>query len=77
MKALELIGDIDERHRLLATVPRDLPPGPVRLIVLLPEEDQTGTHWSLGIAREWSAELADNSQDIYTLDDGLPVNAPR
>ena len=77
MKALELIGDIDERHRLSATVPQDLPPGPVRLIVLLPEEDEMGTHWSAGIPREWSADLADSRQDIYTMDDGLPVSAPR
>lgn len=77
MKALELIGDIDERHRLLATVPPDLAPGPVRVIVLLPEEDETGRRWSEGIAREWSAELADTAQDIYTINDGLPMNAPR
>jgi hypothetical protein len=38
MKAIELIGDIDEEHRLQARVPEDLPIGPVRLIVLLPDE---------------------------------------
>ena len=43
MKAIELVGDIDSEHRLLAQVPPDLPAGPVRLIVLLPEEDDAGT----------------------------------
>jgi len=42
MKAIELVGDIDEQHRLRADVPKDLPAGPVRLIVLLPEEDDAG-----------------------------------
>jgi hypothetical protein len=76
-KAIELVGDIDEQHRLRAQVPEELPAGPVRLIVLLPDEDDTGNVWANGIAREWSAELSDPTQDIYTLDDGQPVNAPR
>jgi len=42
MKAIELIGDIDAQHRLRAAVPEELPVGPVRLIVLLSEEDASG-----------------------------------
>jgi len=70
MKAIELLGNIDEQHRLRAQVPEGLPAGPVRVIVLLPEEDDAGLSWSQGIAREWSDELSDARQDIYTLDDG-------
>ena len=77
MKAIELIGDIDDQHGLHAQVPKDLPPGQVRLIVLLPGEDEAGGMWAPGIAAEWSAELQDPREDIYTLDDGQPVNAPR
>jgi len=77
MKAIELVGDIDEEHRLQADVPAEVPPGPVRLIVLLPDEDEAGTAWPQGVAREWSDELRDSRQDLYTLDDGQPVNAPR
>ena len=77
MKAIELVGDIDDQHRLRAQVPEELPTGPVRVIVLLPEEDQAGIAWARGVAREWSEELSDPKQDIYTLDDGQPVNAPR
>jgi hypothetical protein len=77
MKAIELIGDIDEQHRLQARVPEELPPGPVRLIVLVPDEDETGAAWSHGIASEWADDLRDVRQDIYTLQDGHPVNAPR
>ena len=77
MKAIELIGDIDEQHRLHAQVPTDVPSGQVRLILLLPGEDDAGSLWADGIAAEWSAELADPQEDIYTLDDGQPVNAAR
>lgn len=75
MKAIELVGDIDDQHRLNAQVPEELPVGPVRLIVFLPEEDAAGSAWTRGIAREWADELADSREDIYTLDDGQPVNA--
>jgi hypothetical protein len=77
MKAIELTGDIDKEHRLQARVPEDLPVGPVRLIFLLPEEDESGAAWKQGVAKEWTDELRDKRQDIYTLEDGQPMNAPR
>ena len=77
MKAIELIGDIDEHHRLRASVPEELPAGPVRLIVLLSEEDEAGTVWDRGVAQEWAAELSDSRQDIYTLADGQIIDAAR
>ena len=76
-KAFELIGDIDEQHRWQAQVPAALPAGPVRLIVLLPQEDEPGIAWAQGITKEWADELGDTRQDIYTLEDGQAVNAPR
>jgi hypothetical protein len=77
MKAIELTGDIDDQHRLRAKVPNDLPAGPVRLIVLLPEEDAAGAGWEVGVATAWASELKDPRQDIYTMEDGQPVNAAR
>ena len=77
MKAIELVGDIDEQHRLKAQVPEEFPVGPVRVIVLIPEEDEAGPAWTRGVAKEWADELADSREDIYTLDDGQPVNAAR
>lgn len=74
MRAVELIGKVDERHRLQVQVPETLPPGPVRIIVLIPEEDEAGLAWMQGIAREWAAELSDPQEDIYTLEDGKPVD---
>ena len=49
MKAIELIGDIDEQHRLHAQVPTEVPAGQVRLIVFLPGEDDAGSLWADGI----------------------------
>ncbi len=77
MKAIELTGAIDDQHRLQAHVPEELPPGPVRLIVLLPEEDEAGGAWAQGIAKEWADELGDVRQDIYSLENEPPINAPR
>ena len=77
MKAIELIGDIDEQHRLRASVPEELPAGPVRLIVLFSEEDEAGTVWARGLAREWADELSDSRQDLYTLADGQLIDAAR
>jgi hypothetical protein len=77
MNAIELIGDIDDQHQLHAQVPKELLTGQVRLIVLLSGEDEAGGMWAHGIAAEWSAQVQDPREDMYTLDDGQPVNAPR
>jgi hypothetical protein len=77
MQAIELVGTIDEQHRLRAQVPPELPAGPVRLIVLLPDEDDAGVAWAQGVSGEWLEELRDSRQDVYTLEDGQAVNAPR
>jgi hypothetical protein len=77
MKSIEVVGAIDEHHRLRAQVPAGFPAGPVRFIVLLPDEDDAGVAWAQGVGTEWPDELRDSSQDIYTLEDGEAVNAPR
>lgn len=76
MKAIEVIGDVDEHHRLHAHVPSEIPAGQVRVIVFLPGDDEAVTAWATGMS-EWSVELSDSREDIYTLNDGLPVNATR
>ena len=77
MKAVELQGEIDDQHRLHADVPQSLPAGSVRVIVLISEEDEGGPAWAAGVSSEWSAELNDPAQDLYTLNDGQPIDAPR
>lgn len=77
LRAIELFGDVDESHTLHVEVPLDVPPGQVRLLVLMPAHDDAGARWAEGVAREWAEELADTRQDIYTLDDGQPIDGPR
>jgi hypothetical protein len=43
----------------------------------LPEEDEAGTFWAQGLAREWVDELRDSRQDVYTLADGQLIDAAR
>ena len=74
MNTIKLSGQVDENHRLSAEVPDSIPPGPVTvLIVPVSQEDDAGDAWMTSIAREWSDDLTDPRQDIYTLADGEPV----
>jgi hypothetical protein len=79
VKAFELVAEVDEKRRLQMTLPPSVMPGRVRVLVLVPEadEDEAGEFWMQGVAREWAAELADEREDIYTLDDGEPVDKTR
>ena len=77
MRALEVIAEVDDKHRLTGTVPADLPVGRVRVIVMVPDEDEAGEAWARGVAAQWKAELADTREDIYRLEDGEPEDAAR
>ena len=76
-KAVELIGDVDDKHCLRAQGTDDLPEGPVRVLVLVPEPDEAETAWMRGVASEWSEELCDPREDLYTLEDGQPLDGAR
>lgn len=74
MNTIKVTGNVDENHQLSARVPATIPAGPVTvLIVPASHEDETGDAWMTGIAREWSDELGDPDQDVYTLADGEPL----
>ena len=79
MSTIKVIGQIDHHHRLTAEVPASVAPGPVEVLVLVPTQadDAAGEAWMAGIAREWEVELSDPREDIYSLDDGKPVDAAR
>lgn len=76
---IRVIGEVNEQHQLVASVPTSILPGKVKVLVLISpsEEDDAGAEWEAGIAREWHADLADPRQDIYSLADGVPLNEPR
>ena len=80
MEVIEIAGEIDGQHQLSAGLPSDYPAGPVRLVVFPPDfpvahKDSAGISWETGIAVEWYDELCDSRQDVYTMEDGHPVNA--
>ncbi len=84
MRALEFVAEVDDQHRLHLELP-DTKPGPVRVLILLPEpqeeapeaEGEVDAVWMQAISREWREELADPREDIYTLEDGEPIDAAR
>jgi len=77
MRAIGIVGEIDEHHNIRAEAPPDLPPGRVHLIVVRPDEDEAGAFWPWDVSQAWSDELGDARQDLYTLADGKPVDAAR
>ena len=77
MRAIGIVGEIDEDHNIRAEAPRDLPPGRVQLIVVRLDEDEAGAVWPWDVSQAWGDELGDVRQDLYTLADGQPVDASR
>ena len=79
MPILKVLGQVDDSHRLSATVPESIGPGPVEILVIVPtlDEDDSQVAWFNGVAQEWQEELADSRQDLYTLADGDPVDGSR
>ena len=74
MSTVKVNGRVDEHHQLTAEVPESVPAGPVTvLIVPTCQEDDAGEAWMAGVAQEWSDDLNDERQDIYTLADGEPI----
>ena len=77
MRAVSIVGEIDDDHQIRAEAPRDFPAGRVQLIVVRPDEDEAGAFWPWDLSQVWSDELGDVRQDLYTLEDGQPVDASR
>jgi hypothetical protein len=74
---ITVTGQVNDKHFLSAQVPNSVPPGPVTIVVLpTKSEDDAGPSWMVGVAHQWTNELTDKRQDIYTLEDGEPVDAP-
>ena len=63
MKALELIAEVDEQHRLNAVLPEDMPPGRVRVIILVPEAGDVETEGAL--TADWLAASTSSLQEVW------------
>jgi len=78
MKAITVVGQVDDEHRLTVDVPKNIPAGPVRVTIetLSPVPDLEEDWWANEVAQSWAQEWSDPREDIYTLEDGEPVNGP-
>ena len=76
MNPVSVNGLVNEQHVLTVSVPPSVQPGPVTVIIVpAPPSDDADAHWMTGISRAWADDLSDTRQDIYTLNDGEPVDA--
>ena len=75
---IRVVGRVDENHRLWADVPESVSAGPVEVIIEVPAgEDPDPNAWASMVGEVWTDDLGDVMQDIYTLDDGEPVDERR
>ena len=79
---IEVIGYIDDEHRLTGNVPSSINPGPIRIQLLVdrigaPGIDPGDIGWQSAVAKEWEADWSDPREDIYTVHDGTPVDDSR
>ena len=79
---IEVMGYIDDQHRLTGNVPLSIDPGPIRIQLLVdgigtPETDPADAGWQSAVAKDWEAYWSDPREDIYTIHDGTPVDDSR
>lgn len=76
-RTLELTGCVDDQHRLQvdASLP-DVVPGPVRVLVLIPDPDDISeAEWARAAATNPAfAFLNDPEEDVYSPTDGKPFH---
>ena len=58
--------------------PADVKPGPVKIVLALPtdEEEEEGW-WQEAVSEIWAADWSDPAEDIYTSEDGKPSHESR
>jgi hypothetical protein len=64
MKLIELIGHVDEQHRLCVDLPTQVPPGPVKVMLEVVEEE--ADDWAAAVSQVWAADWSDPRDDIYS-----------
>jgi hypothetical protein len=76
-RAIEVEGSIDEHRNLQLDSPVDVPcPSRVRVLILIPEEDEPSeSEWLRSASSNPAfAFLHDPEEDLYTLADGVPFD---
>ena len=78
MRAVELTGVVDSEGNLHLDAASELSAGRVRVLVLWESDEPTEAEWLRAAAGGSAFDfLADDQEDIYTLADGKPFDAPR
>src|SRR5260370_18500311 len=77
MKPIELVGHIDEQHRLHVELPTDVPPGPVKVTLQKVMAEEVEGDWRALINQSWATDWSDPRETIYTLEDGMPSHESR
>ncbi|MBM3994394.1 MAG: hypothetical protein FJ303_09620 [Planctomycetes bacterium] len=71
MSRIEVLGTVDDQHRLNRIVPDEIKVGPIK--VILESVDEEEDDWFQGVAATWAREYHPR-EDIYTLQDGVPFD---
>ena len=77
MQPIELVGHVDEQHRLHVELPAEVQPGPVKVTVRSATAEDDEGDWQALINHSWERDWNDPREDIYTLEDGEPSHGPR
>jgi hypothetical protein len=75
MTRVEVIGNVDEQHRLNIVVPDQVKSGPVKVILEIGDDGEDD--WRMGVAHVWARDWSDPREDLYTLEDGEPIHDAR
>ncbi len=71
MKTIELVGHVDDQHRLHVDLPAAVQPGPVKVTLQTPTEEDEEGDWRALINQSWAKDWSDPREDICTLEDGF------
>ncbi len=76
MEIFELFGHVDDAHQLQVNLPPSIPAGPVKIILkpVAASESEEEDDWAQAISMAWMQDWSDPREDIYTLEDGEPVD---
>jgi hypothetical protein len=79
MTAIEATGNVDAEHHLHLDGPLPIGPGPVRVIILVPEvTEMAEADWAKAAAAVPAFDfLKDAAEDIYKISDGKPFHDQR
>jgi hypothetical protein len=71
MSRIEITGTVDNQHQLCLTVPEEIRPGRVRVTLEVADDEEDD--WRRDTGAIWARDY-DPREDIYTVQDGDPIN---